>query len=327
MKKIDIFSHLMPRRYKEALCKQAGRSFQMLDIPSLSDVEKRFRVMDKYGDYRQIITPIGPVPEAIASPKEAAELCRIANEETAATVARYPDRFLGGVAILPMNNMDEAMKEADRAVKDLKLRGIIVHTPINGQPMDMPQFVALWEKMAKYDLPIWMHPRREQTPDYANEHVSRYWVWCLWGWPYETTVAMTRLVFSGIFDRYPNIKFITHHAGAMVPYFSGRIEGVYKLAGSFGKQFQFQMTQPIVEYFRKFYNDTAIHGNPSGLKCARDFFGVERLLFGADVPFDTEGGDWSLRETIRSIEEMTIPNAEKEQIFYKNAQKLLHLAP
>ena len=94
---------------------------------------------------------------------ESPELCRIANDETATIVARYPDRFAGGVAILPMNNIDEAMKEADRAVKDLELRGIIIHSPINGQPMDMPQFIPLWEKMAKYDLPM-------QTSDYANEH-------------------------------------------------------------------------------------------------------------------------------------------------------------
>ena len=325
MKKIDIYSHLMPPRYKEALYKTTGRSFQMLEIPALSDVEKRFRMMDQYGDYRQVITPVGPVPEAIAGPQKSPELCRIANDETAAIVARWPDRFAGGVAILPMNNMDEAMKEADRAVKDLQLRGIIIHTPINGQPMDMPQFMPLWEKMAKYDLPIWMHPRREQTPDYANEPTSKYWIWCLWGWPYETTLAMTRLVFSGIFDKHPDIKFITHHAGAMVPFFRGRIESVYKMAGSLGKQFESQMSQPVVEYFRNFYNDTAINGNASGLMCAHDFFGVERVLFGADVPYDPEGGDWSMRETIRAIEEMGIPRADKEKIFYQNARKLLRL--
>ncbi len=325
MKKIDIYSHLMPQRYKEALYKTTGRSFQMLEIPTLSDVEKRFRMMDKYGDYRQVITPVGPVPEAIAGPEESPELCRIANDETAAIVARYPDRFVGGVAILPMNNIDEAMKEADRAIKELDLRGIIIHTPINGQPMDRPQFMPLWEKMAGYDLPIWMHPRREQTPDYAGEPNSKYWIWCLWGWPYETTLAMTRLVFSGIFDKHPNIKFLTHHAGAMVPFFRGRIEFVYKMAGSFGKSFEMQMSQPPVEYFRKFYNDTAINGNVSGLTCAHDFFGAERVLFGADVPYDTEGGDWSLRETIRSIEAMDIPRDDKEKIFYKNAQQLLRL--
>lgn len=326
MKKIDIYSHFMPPRYKEALCKQAGRTFQMLEIPSLSDVEKRSRLISKFGDYRQVITPIGPVPEAVAGPQEAAELCRIANEEIARTVARHPDLFVAGVGILPMNNMEAALREADRAIKELKLKGIIIHTPINGQPMDMPQFMPLYEKMAQYDLPIWIHPRREQTPDYANEKVSKYWIWCLWGWPYETTLAMTRLVFSGVFDRYPNIKFITHHCGALVPFFRGRIENNYKLAGSFGKQFATPMPQPPIEYFRKFYNDTAIHGSSSSLMCACDFFGTERLLFGTDVPFDAEGGEETLRETIRSIEQMDVPGSDKEDIFYRNARKLLHLS-
>lgn len=327
MKQIDIFSHFMPPRYKEALYKQTGRRFQMLEIPTLFTLEERFRTMDKFGDYRQVITPIGPVPEAVANPQEAAELCRIANEGTAEAVAKHPDRFVGGVAILPMNNMDAALKEADRAIKDLKLKGIIIHTPINGQPMDMPQFMPLYEKLAQHDLPIWIHPRREQTPDYTNEHTSKYWIWCVFGWPYETTLAMTRLAFSGVFDRFPNIKFITHHCGAFVPYMSGRIEYVYQLAGSFGKQFDYQMKEPIIEYFRKFYNDTAIHGSTSGLMCAQDFFGVDRILFGADVPFDTKGGELSLKDTIQSIERMAISQADKEKIFYKNAQKMLHLSP
>ncbi|MFQ5827029.1 MAG: amidohydrolase family protein, partial [Dehalococcoidia bacterium] len=243
--KIDIFAHLMPTKYKEALYKQAGRTFFMLEIPTLSDLEKRFRVMDAYGeDYRQVVTTVGPVPEALGGPEVAYDLARLANDEIAEAVAHHPDRFAAGVGTLPMNNMDAALKEAERAIKELGLKGVIIHTPINGKPMDSPEFMPLYELMSGFDLPIWIHPRREQTPDYATEHTSRYWIWCIWGWPYETTAAMTRLVFSGVFDKFPNLKFITHHCGAMVPYFEKRIVYVMGTSRACGKHFGEDLKRP-----------------------------------------------------------------------------------
>ena len=324
--KIDIFSHLMPKKYKEALYKTADRSFGMLDLESLSDLDKRFKVMDAFGeDYRQVVTTVGPVPEALGGPDVAYDLARLANDEIAEAVTRHPDRFAAGVGTLPMNNMDGALREAERAVKELGLKGVIIHTPINDKPMDSPEYMPLYELMAGFDLPIWIHPRREQTPDYASEHTSRYWIWCIWGWPYETTAAMTRLVFSGVFDKFPNLKFITHHCGAMVPYFEGRIGFVLRTAKSCGKNFGENLKRPVIDYFRMFYNDTAIHGSTPGLMAAHAFFGPEHILFGSDTPFDDELGAAAIRETIRSVEEMDIPATHTRQLFEDNAKKLLHL--
>lgn len=321
--KIDIFAHLMPRKYRDAIYQAAGRKFLMLEVPTLTDLDHRFRIMDLYPELVQVVTTVGPVPEAIAKPERAAELARLANDEMAGVVARYPERFFAAVATLPMNNMDAALMEAQRAIKELGMKGIIIHTPVNGKPLDLPEFMPLYEMMSGFDLPIWLHPRREQTPDYASESTSKYWIWCLWGWPYETTVAMTRLVFSGVFDKYPNLKFITHHCGAMVPYFEGRIRHVLGLAKFCGKGFGENLERPPIEYFRMFYNDTAIHGSTPGLMAAYHFFGADRILFGADVPFEMEYGAATLRETIQSIDNMEIPESDRKKIYEDNAKTLL----
>ncbi len=324
--KIDIFAHLMPRKYKDAIYRQTGREFLMLEVPTLTDLDHRFRIMDTYPEMVQVVTAVGPVPEAIAKPERAAEMARLANDELAEVVARYPDRFLAAVAILPMNNMDAALTEAQRAINELGMKGVIIHTPVNDKPLDLPEFMPLYEMMSGFDLPIWLHPRREQTPDYASEPTSKYWIWCLWGWPYETTVAMTRLVYSGVFDKYPGLKFITHHCGAMVPHFQGRIGCIEGLAKSCGKSFGENLKRPLLDYYRMFYNDTAINGSASGLMTAYRFFGPDHVLFGADFPFEIEHGAGTLRETIKSIEDMDIPESDRKKIYEDNAKRLLGIS-
>ena len=176
--KIDIFAHLMPKKYKDAIYRQTGRDFLMLEVPTLTDLDHRFRIMDIYPEMVQVVTAVGPVPEAIAKPKKAAEMARLANDELAEVVAKYPDRFLAAVAILPMNNIDAALTEAQRAINELGMKGVIIHTPVNDGPLDLPEFMPIYELMSGFGLPIWLHPRREQTPDYASEPTSKYWIWC-----------------------------------------------------------------------------------------------------------------------------------------------------
>ena len=181
--------------------------------------------------------------------------------------------------------------------------------------------------MCELDLPIWIHPMRgPDQPDYAAEDVSRNQIFSIFGWPFDTTAAMTRLVFSGIFEKLPSIKFITHHAGGMAPYFADRLvvhfdNGLERL----GKPFFPGLTKHPVDYLRMFYCDTALNGNPSALRCALDFFGEDRLLFGTDMPYDVGGGDVTIRQTIRAVEDMGLSQSVKEKIYEGNAKRLLHL--
>ena len=124
-----------------------------------------------------------------------------------------------------MNNVPAALEEMDRAIGKLGAKGIQIFTNVNGRPLDEPEFYPIFERMVKkYDLPIWVHPTRTaKFPDYPTESKSKYEIWWLFGWPYETSAFMARLVFSGMLEKLPKLKIITHHLGAMVPFFDKRI--------------------------------------------------------------------------------------------------------
>jgi len=326
--KIDIYAHIIPPKLKDLMLNKGYALAKQAEInPSLYDMDTRFRIMDKYPDVLQVITWTLAAPEDLAGPEGATELAKRINDEIAELVFKHPDRFAAGVAVLPISDMDAALTELDRAINELKLRGVYLRIPINGKPVDRAEFMPLYEKMCQYNLPIWWHPESSpQKADYADESESKYFIWHTWGLIWETTISMTRLVFSGTLEKYPNLKIITHHCGAMVPYFSERIVNHYNMQEMRVKaDYKQGLTQPHIEYFRKFYNDTAILGNTPALMCAYHFFGAEHLLFGTDAPFDPQIGDYGTRKTIQAIEQMDIPDADRKKIFEDNARKLLRL--
>lgn len=340
--KIDIYAHITSERYKNALFQHApasrtGRK-KMEHIPTLWDLDHRFRIMDHYDNYKQVISMIGIPIESVASGKDAAELAKIANDEAAELVAKYPDRFLCACANLPLGDTDAALKELDRAINELKLKGILIYTPLyffnrktkppaGGKGLDSPELMPIYEAMAKYNLPIWIHPNSlydDSVPDYTSETESKYLAWHIYGWPYQDTLAQVRLVFSGILEKFPNLKFINHHAGAMVPFFDTRLTVQGNMAEMrSGVNFKQGLTKSPIDYFRMFYADTAVNGSTAALMCAYAFYGAKQMLFGTDMPFDKELGDEAIRETIRSIEQMDITAEEKYAIYEGNARKLL----
>ena len=331
--KIDAYSHISPPKYTEALRKAYPAFYNQIlgNTPPLFDLDERFRIMDMYEPIVQVLT-VGPVPplEAFANPEKSVDLAKMANDEMAELILKYRDRFVAAIALLPMNNIEAALKETDRAINELGFRGIYIHSNINGKPLDSPEFLPLFEKMAKYNLPIYIHPwRGDDFADYKTEKTSKYMIASIFGWPYETTVAMTRLVFSGILAKYPNLKVITHHCGGMVPYYEQRILQHYgQQDRAYHKQSVYlrELTKTPIEYYKMFYNDTAIHGNTPALMLAYHFWGADHLVFGADMPLgDYERGIRSYRQTINAIEAMDITDDEKKQIFADNALSLLRI--
>jgi len=308
--KIDIFAHILPEKYLNALMKKvkSGSDFREAHNRANCDLDIRLRLMDRYPDVLQVLTVSLPSLETVVSGDDAVVLAKIANDELAELVNKYPHKFIAGVACLPLNNIDEALKEADRAISELGLKGVQIVSTINGETLDLPKFRPLYEQMAECDLPIWIHPI---SPEGMDEP--------LFGWPFETASAMRRLVASDIFEHYPDIKFITHHCGSMVPFFEGRIKWMFPLTQKTGKS----RRNPL-EHFRRFYNDTAVYGSTSALMCSYEFFGVDHLLFGSDAPL---GPDFGLTgETIYTIEQMDISVEHKEKIFWRNAMDLLKIA-
>jgi predicted TIM-barrel fold metal-dependent hydrolase len=283
--------------------------------------------MDKYEGLVQVIAPSWPSVELVA-PKKAVDLAKALNDEVAGLVAKYPDRFPAGIASLPMNDMDAALAETDRAIKDLRLRGVLIYTPINDKPLDAPEFMPLYEKMASYNLPLLIHPMRNPDyPDFRTESESKYRIYNTFGWPYETTTAMTRIVFSGILEKYPTLKFVTHHCGGMVPYFAERIRQFHDLGEMrWGLKYFQGLTKAPIDYYKMFYADTALYGNTSALMCGNTFFGPDHILFAIDFPLgDMEYGARNYRQTINAIEAMDISDEDRKMIYEGTARKLFRL--
>jgi len=325
---IDIYTHILPSALAQAVERIGPRSGlvkRIMSVRELHDLEARFRAMDKLGDYRQILSLGNPPVETYTTPAQAVELSRIGNDGMAELVRRHPERFPAFVAGLPMHDMQANLDEVRRAIETLGARGIQVFTNVNGRPLDDSEFEPLFAAMAAYDLPIWLHPARTpQAPDYSTEPRSRYEMWWCFGWPYETSVAMSRLALCGVFDRHPGLKIITHHCGGMIPFFDKRIEDGMALLGTRTADENYanvlpSLKRPLIDYFHMFYADTALFGASRGLACGLDFFGVGNVVFASDAPFGP------VASTRDGVDRLPLDSTQRDAICRRNAQELLKM--
>ena len=326
---IDIYTHIFPGDFYRHMSKAAPRleniGKRMQQVKMIHDLDIRFRLMDEFGEYGQVISLPNPPLEDITDPATGAELARIANDAMAELVRRHPDRFVAFIAALAMHDMDRTMDELHRAIRDLGARGVQIFTNVGGRPLDEPEFRPLFAAMAEYDLPIWMHPARgADMPDYKGEERSRFEMWWCFGWPYETSVAMARLVFSGLFDRHPGIKIVTHHMGGMIPFFDGRIGPGMDVLGQRTTDEDHSgvlasLEKPHLDYFRMFYGDTAMFGSNLGIKCGLEFFGIDHAVFSTDCPFAP------VRETFQSVEDLGLSDEDRDKLYGGNARRLMRL--
>ena len=333
--KIDIFNHIFPKSYFDRMVKVAPKGKDMhkrvRNIPSIVDLEERFRIMDMFKDYAQVICLGSPPIEAFGPPPISTDMAKLANDGMAELVQKYPDRFPGFIASLPMNDPEGLLTETKRAIKDLGAVGVQVFTNVLGRPLTRPETMPLFDVMAEMDRPIWMHPARgADFPDYKGESKSHYEIWFVFGWPYETSVAMAHLVFSGLFDHHPDLKIITHHMGGMIPYFEGRVGPGWDQLGTRTSDEDYtlllkKLKRRPLDYFRLFYADTALFGAREATVCGLKFFGPERVLFASDSPFDPEKGSAYIRSTSEIIDSLDIKPAERRAIYEGNARRLLKL--
>jgi aminocarboxymuconate-semialdehyde decarboxylase len=336
MEKIDAFCHTMPRPYHDRFF--AADTFpaaadirrRVSRIPSLVDMDLRFRQMDEFGDYRQVINIAAPPVEDLGSPALSKEMARIANDSLADLVARHPDRFAGFMACLPMDDPAAAAAEAHYACTELGARGVQIYTHVHGRPMDDDRFEPFYRQMVELDRVIQVHPcRNSGWPDYPTEERSKYEIWWVFGWEYDLSAFMSRIVFGGVLERHPTLKFLIHHGGSMVPHFAGRVGPGWDQLGERTPDDQrhlvegYPLSKRPIEYFRMFYADTALFGAAHALRCTIDFFGSDRVLFASDSPFDPEKGPGYIRSTIQNLDEIGLPDDDRAAIFNGNVRRLL----
>ena len=332
--KIDIFNHILPKQVFERM-REAAPQIPILhdfnNLPELWDIDAHLALMDGYDDYQQVLALSNPPIELLGGPDITPGLARLANDGLAAVCKKHPDRFPAFIASMPMNNPDAAVKEANRAINELDARGIQVFTNVLGKPLSAPEFYPLFETMSQHDLPVWVHPMRGPNfADYATEKASEDEIWFTFGWPYETSACMTRLIYSGLFDKLPELKIITHHMGGMIPFFSQKINLGFKQI--FDGQTDRNPTaeraglkKPLLDYYRMLYADTATNGSASAARCGLDFFQADHCLFATDAPFDSRGGRNLISGTIDAINSLNLNAADRDSIFEGNAKRLLRL--
>lgn len=332
--KLDIFNHIFPppffARLEELLPK--GPIERWKTIETLYDVDARLRMLDEFGDYQQILSLSQPPLDAIAGPDQTPTLARLANDGMAELCRAHTDRFPSFIASPPMNNPDEAVVEVGRAIVELGACGVQIHSNVDGKALDAPEYFPVFERISQLGRPAFLHPARPmQHADYLAEDVSMYEIFWGLGWAYETSAAMARIVFSGLFDKLPDLKLIAHHWGAYIPHAEGRISKHWGARASQSADhaygpLQDNLKHPVIDYFKMFYADTAMFGAQAASQAGLDFFGAKRSMFASDCPFDAEGGRIFMGDTIAVIDSLRCSDADREAMYSTNARALLGLS-
>ena len=350
--RIDSYSHFAPLDYLQYLEGLNGSSNPQRALiepnPSMWDLAARLEMMDDCGIDLSILIPqpfLETAPNVYNNRTDALKAAQYINNEIAGIVAQNPTRFKL-VAILPTQNYDDMITEFERAVTELGAVGACFIVSPTAKPPDHEDYVGnpstgkqgLYGKAVELNVPLWIHPSRPATwPDYnsdplapsppapPNTRPSQYLLWLLLGWLLDSSVAMARIVFKGVFDTYPNLKLVIHHKGALVPLFQNRL--TYDYTEEMGIHQPTNISKPYIEHFKKFYVDTVFSGNQSFeteiVKIAYDFFGPEHLLFGTDAAFSTNGGRTGTLNARYSVEDLRVPNKDIENIFSNNILNII----
>jgi uncharacterized protein len=315
---IDLFCHHLPRSIAPWMAKERyfGEDKEFPYPQQNADPEVRLGLMDKYGIQIQALSQTTSVLLGFNA-DDAAEICRISNDENYALCKSYPDRFVN-ICIMSLLDVRSAMEELDRSINDLDCRWVTISTNQKGKGLDAPDYSPFYEKIAKHDLPILLHPTHWEN--YPLVDMEKGWRFMqIFGWPFDTTQAVWRLIFGGVIDRFPTLKIVTHHLGAMIPYFARRVEQ------NFNKFLKDKVPRHISEYWKNFYGDTAMDGTAAAFPCGYAFFGPDRMMFGTDYPFANEAGEDFIRANLAGIKAMKISKEDKDKILGGNAKKLLKI--
>jgi predicted TIM-barrel fold metal-dependent hydrolase len=317
---IDFSAHHISKRIGDYISKAKWYGpGTIMEFPMQNaDPEARLALMEKYGVDMQAISQTAPVVIGF-SPQEAAEICRISNEDNYALCKAYPGKF-ANVCIISLQDMKSAMDELERSVNELDCRAITLGSNQNGKGLDFEEFYPFYEKIIEHDLPIFIHPVQWQS--YPLVDAFEGWRNMLvLGWPFDTTQAAWRLVLSGTIDRFPQLKVVLHHYGAMLPFFSRRIEQNIRM----NLKDRLKEGKDIKEYWKNFYGDTALDGAVASYPVGYAFFGPDRTVYGTDYPFGAESGEDFYRENLAGVKAMNLPAQEMDKIMGGNAKRLLKI--
>ncbi|MEE8074574.1 MAG: amidohydrolase family protein [Candidatus Binatia bacterium] len=336
---IDFQSHVFPREYIEEIKRVDGKVILEPRDPDSGmtyfydkrlkcrintvifqgqDPDRRVEHMDKLGIDVQVISIPAPGADRF-EPEDAVKLSKTANDAIAALCRKYPKRFVG-LATLPTSSIKASLDELERSVKELGLKGFGCYTNLNGRALDSEDLFPIYEKVADLKIPVYIHP----TAPLATEAVDLDILPILiYGWAFDSTVAMTRLVYGKVLERFPEIDFVVADVGGVLSFFGQRATNIYTGRTEEIRR-KFGLKENPLDSLKRFYVDTADHPAAT-LRCAYDFFGADRLVFATNYPYGPEEGCLFVRNSLKAIEGLGLKSEEKDKILRSNALKILKI--
>ena len=277
-------------------------------LPNHMDVGEKLADMDAHDIEMTLITPNDPGPEWFD--EDGPRVASLMNDFTAELTRVHPGRF-AGLCLLPLQDRDASEKELRRCVEDLDMRGVLLYTNLAGAWPDEPRFRWLFGAAARYDIPLLLHPAKPVT----TEQVKGYDLTSTLGNMFEDSIALARIVASGLLDEFPELKLICPHLGGTLPYIVGRFDHQLTVL----KRSNQQLKRKPSDYLRERIHYDIVSPQPLAMKFMVEFCGAERLLFGSDHPWVDSG-------LIRaSLESLALPPEQETAVLHGNARRLFNL--
>jgi aminocarboxymuconate-semialdehyde decarboxylase len=280
------------------------------------DIERRLEHMDRFGIDIHVLTIPAPGADRFDG-EDAVAIARAANDAIAAICRDHPSRFVGFFT-LPSSSISASLDELERSVHQLGLRGFGCFANLNGQALDREELFPIYERLAKYRLPVYIHPTAPLATEATGLDIMPT---LIFGWAFDSTVAMTRLIYGRVLERFPEISFVVADVGGVLAFFAQRAKNIYSGRTEEIRQ-RYGLEENPLDSFRRFYVDTADHP-ASTLKCVLDFFGPDRLVLGTNYPYGPEEGCVLVKNSLAAIGGLNLSREDKEKVLGGNAAKIL----
>ena len=285
-------------------------SHRLLDLD-----EERLRIMDEAGIAMHLLSLTSTGVQALDT-ERAVSLARLANDRLAAAIARHPHRYAGLASIAPQDPA-RAVKELERAIKELKLNGVIINSHTRGEYLDEEKYWPILEAAEALEAPIYIHPR-SPSPAMAQPYRKYHLEHAIWGYAVETGLHGVRLIMSGVFDRYPKLKIVLGHMGENIPYSLYRMDWMHSRA-------PVAMDRPKLrlrpsDYFKQNFMITTSGVNwHAPLKFCIEVLGADNIMWAVDYPYQ------ETHEAVRYMNEAPISEADRHKIFHGNAERVFRI--
>ena len=326
MTKLDLHTHFYTDRYFQSI-RDLPSEFSFAEsstgqtiityrlarffgvTPAMTNVSQRIEDMDRVGIDVEVVSL--STPNVFFAPAEhQAGVARMINDSYAELIAKHPTRFKG-FASIPMDAGDDALRELDRALNELKLNGVILLSNIGGKPLTSPQYREFFAEANRMKLCIFLHPMLPANADSFREYVLGPII----GFPFDTTLAVARMCYDGMFEDFPDIRWIIGHLGGAVPYLMERMDNGFR---------DFADCRAKIDklpsfYLKRLYYDT-VSFSAHTLTMVRNLVGADHMVMGSDYPHLLG----SIDRAVSSIEQLEISAQEKQQIFSGTATGILN---